>query len=65
MPSFILYSSLTKLTRRHVRVVAMPARGPQIYVRAELVDCDYNEAMDRVKPMEGETFLNCVPAEKS
>ncbi len=62
--SFILYSSLTQLTARHHTVFAgMPSIGnPRIYVRAELVDCDHNEAMDRVKPMEGETFLNCVPA---
>ncbi len=63
MRSFILYSALRRITGEHKPVDT--CTGHCIYIRAELVDCDYNEAMDRVKPMEGEIFLNCVPAEKS
>lgn len=61
--SFILYSALHFLHDSHPIVKVSDGHAYVIYVRAELVDCDYNEAMDRVKPMEGETFLNCVPAE--
>ncbi len=65
--AFILYSSLTQLSAWHEPVFSKE-NGPTIYIRAELVDCDHNDvyAVEKlVNPMEGETFLNCVPAEKS
>ena len=62
--TFILYSALKQLSRDHYRVFPCgPAYRQPLFIRAELVHCDHNEAMDRIKPMEGETFLNCVPAE--
>ena len=65
--SFILYSALTALTPSHFRVCAWNRKKPFdaqfIYVRAELVNCHYNDAIFKSKPMDGETFLNCVPAE--
>lgn len=62
---FVLYSCPTQLTLEHWPVVdnadgMRPA--PRIYVRAVLVNCHYNEGLDHVKPMDGETFLNSVPA---
>lgn len=60
--SFILYSALTKLTLYHTLIYSVVDDRHRIYVRAELVNCHYNEAMDRVKPLPGETFLNTVPA---
>lgn len=59
--SFTLYSALTELTTDHCPVFAFPS-DKIIFVRAVANDFDHNEAMDRVRPMDGENFLNCVPA---
>ena len=65
MKAFILYSRLDTPTLDHFGVYshAPLASSRPIYIRAELVHCDHNEAMGRVKPMPSEVFLNCVPAE--
>ncbi len=61
MRSFILYSALRRLTGEHKPVDT--CTGHCIYIRAELVDCDVDDAKHRIKTMEGETYLNCVPAQ--
>lgn len=64
--SYTLFSALERLTPDHkpVRAYDKDGRGTPgiIYVRAVANDFDYNEAMDRVEPMDGENFLNTVPA---
>lgn len=58
MKSFIFYGSPVKHTHAH-RLVTQPPQ-PEYFVRAETVDGDEAQALDRAKPMMGETVLNSV-----
>lgn len=58
MKSAVFYAARTKLTRKHNQ------HGRQdnaVYVRMEVVNQDYPEAIEKAKPMDGETVLNSIP----
>ena len=64
MKSLIFYGSPRKLSNAHKPVtITRPGtmyHQPEYYVRADLVDGDCESALDKAKPMEGETVLNTV-----
>lgn len=62
MKSLIIYGSHTKLTNAHKPVIPQtPFAVGQYFVRTESFNGDYPEALEKAKPMEGETVLNSVP----
>jgi len=62
--SLILYGSKVKLTNSH-KLVTGWRNQPDYYVRVDTFNGDYPEALDKAKPMEGETVLNTVPLEET
>lgn len=60
MKALILYGSYTRLTHSH-KLVTHPKNRVEFYVRSELFDGGYPEALDKAKPLEGEIVLNTVP----
>lgn len=72
MKSIILYGSPTKLTNAHKPVHTVgnpnPPNGgkaqPAYYVRMEVVNFHFEEALDKAKPTPGEIVLNTVPIGK-
>ena len=53
--SLILYSAHSKLTRRHTRLPYT-----DVFVRVEKFDGEINKALDKAKPLPGETVLNTI-----
>lgn len=62
--SLILYGAEQPLTNSH-KLVTGWRNQPEYYVRAETFNGDCREALDKSKPMEGETVLNTVDISKS
>jgi hypothetical protein len=61
MKSLILYGSPKKLTNAHKLVtVHTTFKQPEYYVRADLFHGGIDAALEKAKPMTGETVLNTV-----
>ena len=61
MKSLIIYGSQTKLTNVH-KLVTGP-KQPKYFVRVNQFNGDMTQALEKAKPMTGETVLNTVEVE--
>lgn len=59
MKSAILYGSPTKLTNAHKKVSGN--KQPPYFVRMDTINCDFESALSKATPLDGETVLNTVP----
>lgn len=61
--SMILYSSRAAFLDRDGKNAsrAITVAGETVFVRGEVLEADFETALEKAKPREGETVLNSIP----
>lgn len=62
LQAYVLYASHRDLSNGGVKVAHLGEGADPVFVRAELVDEDYTQALEHATPRPGEIVLNSIPA---